>query len=344
MNHNHLVFGAGLIGCYLGGAIALSGQSVRLLCRAKIQKNLQDGIKLTDYLGHQALINSIQFCQAIEQGATPFGIIWLTVKCTDVATACEQMQCFVDTHTRIICCQNGLGSEQIVKQAFPHNQVLRAMVPFNVVEMDKGHFHRGSAGTLTIESDNCEEQFVEQLIAQINSDLLPVESSADMDSLLWAKLQLNLGNSVNALADIPVKAMLEQRGYRLVVAGLMKELLAVTKAKNIVLPKVTAVPAQLIPYILRLPNILFKRVANQMLAIDPNVKTSMWWDLSRGKATEIDHLNGAVVQAGDRLNISCPANQKIISLIKSIQHGEVNAPKRPISAEQLYQLVFSEQN
>ena len=38
-----------------------------------------------------------------------------------------------------------------------------------------------------------------------------------------------------------------------------------------------------------------------MLEVDPTVRTSMWWDLSQGKPTEIDFLNGAVVAAGRRL-------------------------------------------
>ena len=54
-------------------------------------------------------------------------------------------------NTAILCCQNGLGSDDLVRQAFPGRTVLRAMVAFNVAEPGPGHLHRGSAGSLTLE-------------------------------------------------------------------------------------------------------------------------------------------------------------------------------------------------
>ena len=48
---------------------------------------------------------------------------------------------------------------------------------------------------------------------------------------------------------------------------------------------------------------IFLRIAQKMLAIDPTVRTSMWWDLGGGKLTEIDYLNGAVVDEGKKLGI-----------------------------------------
>jgi 2-dehydropantoate 2-reductase len=92
----------------------------------------------------------------------------------------------------------------------------------------------------------------------------------------------------------------------------------VTDKLNITLPKVTSLKAPMVPVVLRLPDFLFKLVANRMLAIDPQVRTSMWWDVSQGKATEIAYLNGAVVNYGERLGIPCPANKKIVSLIEGL--------------------------
>jgi 2-dehydropantoate 2-reductase len=150
-------------------------------------------------------------------------------------------------------------------------------------------------------------------------------------------LQLNLGNSVNALADIPVKAMLEQRGYRRVIALLMTELLQVADALGIKLPKVTAISAHKIPLVLRLPNFIFSRVANKMLEIDPNVRSSMWWDVSQGKPTEIEYINGAILNHAKTLNITCSANEAISTLISQLSGGATitDAQKPPITAEKL---------
>jgi 2-dehydropantoate 2-reductase len=349
----HVVFGAGLIGCYLGGVLKSLGLNTGLVCRESIQKKLLAGLKLTDYLGNETSVPKVDFIepQNLASGKNKEAIadfLWLTVKCTGVARSIPGLVPLVGPHTVIFCCQNGLGSEQQIKQAFPNNQVLKAMVPFNVVELSSGHLHRGSEGHLTLESSIKSPDTTTDLVKLINSPIVPVTLTENIGPLLWAKLQLNLGNSINALADIPVKSMLEQRGYRLVIAAMMKELLQVTDSLGITLPKVTALSAHLVPNILILPNFMFKLLANKMLAIDPTVRTSMWWDLSQGKETEIDYLNGAILQQAELLDIPCPVNQKIVTLIKQVSEAERTKQKtslpRPISATLLRELIEQESN
>lgn len=338
----HIVFGAGLIGCYLGGVLTSLGMCTRLVCRPKVKNKLVSGMELTDYQKNQTHVEPLDVIDseaslADEQPQTKAGFLWLTVKCTGVEQAIDDIAPWIDKQTVILCCQNGLGSDAGVKKAYPDNLVLRVMVPFNVVELAPGHYHRGSEGTMTIEQTHNSHEVVNALVTRLDSKLLPVKSTNDMRALLWAKLQVNLGNSVNALADISVKSMLQQRGYRTVIALLMTELLQVANALDIKLPKITALSAQMIPIVLRLPNFIFTRVANKMLEIDPNVRSSMWWDVSQSKPTEIEHINGAILAHANALNIACPANEKISVLVRqlSTQANLRGDQKPPIPAKTL---------
>jgi len=45
---------------------------------------------------------------------------------------------------------------------------------------------------------------------------------------------------------------------------------------------------------------------------------SMRQDLMRGKPTEIDHMNGAVVDLGRRSGIDCPVNAALVAIIKAM--------------------------
>jgi len=343
----HLIFGAGLIGCYLGGVLSYLGLNTRLVCRPVIKNKLLQGIKLSDHLGHVSPNIALQFAEQQQESAqelskrTETDFLWLTVKCTGIEQAVRDIAPFVSANTVILCCQNGLGSEALLKSHFANNQVLRVMVPFNVVELSPGHYHRGSAGTLSIEYTEQTIEVIDSLVNFMQCDFLSLAKTKLMSALLWAKLQLNLGNSINALADIPVKAMLEQRAYRLVIAKLMHELLLVTDTMGITLPKVTNIPAHWIPKVLSLPNFLFSRVANSMLTIDPNVRTSMWWDVSQGKPTEINFLNGAIVEQANKLGLLCPANEIIIKLISELENSKSTKSgiKPPISAQTLLSLL-----
>lgn len=323
----HVIFGAGLIGGYLAGAMIDRGLKVSLVARPSVQAKLSNGLCITDYENHTANIGVIPFVADHKLREAPAShacnYLWITVKCTAIDSSLADLPALVGPNTIIFCVQNGLGSEQSVKALFPNNKVMRAMVVFNVAEPKVGHLHRGSEGNLSIEELADSPRIARDIAAQINSPLLPTQSCAQMQALLWAKLQLNLANAVNALADIPVKTMIEDRNYRRVMALLMRELIAVTKAKGIDLPKVAAVPGHVIPIILLLPNFIFKLIAQKMLAVDPTVRASMWWDLSAGKLTEIDYLNAVVVAEGEALGVACPANKKLVAMVHRAEQGEL---------------------
>lgn len=317
----HVVFGAGLIGGYVGAALANAGHQVSLIVRNRVLKNWQDGLHLSDYQGHHSgVIKPRLLGEDWQPQASPCDVLWLTVKCTAVEQAAREMAALIAPHTLILCCQNGISADTLVKPLYPDNRVLRVMVPFNVVEQRPGYLHRGSEGAMTIELPDREPQIAE-MASGLASALLPVKTCTDMTALQWAKLQLNLGNAVNALANVPVREMLRQRGYRRVLAALMAELLTVADHKSLRLPRLTAVPPSWLPALLRQPDWLFTRLANSMLAIDPNVRTSMWWDLHLHRPTEIAFLNGALVEEGAALGIPCPVNRAIVRLIGDVEAG-----------------------
>jgi len=315
----HLIFGSGLIGSYLAGCFIDRGVAVSVVLRESAKTAFENGFQLSDFNGNFS--NSSHSPNFVDPDHnTEFNVIWLSVKCTAMAKALSDLQHYVTSKTIIICCQNGFGSDDLVKEAFPENDVRCAVVGFNVAKTDsdekQSHWRRSTEGSLIIENAS------QTLINQLESDLLPIKSSANINVERWAKLQLNLANAVNALADVPVKEMLESHGYRTIIAALMSELLLVTNKLEFKLPKVSAVPGKVIPMLMRLPNFIFKRIAQKMLAIDPVARTSMWHDLKNNQTTEIDFINGSVSAAAKTLNIKTPVNDALIKLIKKVENGE----------------------
>lgn len=316
----HIIFGAGLVGGYLGATLRYKGESVALVVRPQLRSRYEKGLLLTDFSGNQGEAQGFTLIDSDAKTAPlKADFLWLTVKCTGVDVALQQLPDYVGPDTVIICCQNGLGSDAPVKQAFPDNTVLKLMFQFNVASPAENHLHRSTDGEVAIE----DHEAVRPLLQRVRSPLLPINAYEDMNPILWAKLQLNLSNAIGALGDITTKAMLEDRDYRKVLVLLMKELLAVTRAQGLDLPKLTGLDAEQLPGFMSLPNWLFKLLGRRMLAIDPNARLSMWWDMKNGKPTEVDHLNGAVVSAGKRLGIDCPCNQTMVELVHAVERGEL---------------------
>jgi len=311
----HLVFGVGLIGSYLAGALGSQGLTTSVIGRANKVAVLKRRLTLSDLYG-----NEVDSTGLAEFRSNKIDVLWLTVKCTAVERCIPELREIISSSTTIICCQNGFGSDQTMKTAFPQNIVLSAVFGFNVVERTPSHLHRATDGKLIVEQHSSIKDDLEQL----DCPNLPIQLSTSILLERWAKLQLNLANPVNALADIPVKAMLEDAGFRRIIAGLMQEMLTVTEGLALTLPKVTTVPAKVIPRVMSLPNWFFRRVAQKMLAIDPTARTSMWWDLTQGRTTEIDYLNGSLVRAGNELGIPCPLNQRLVALVKNVESGNAS--------------------
>lgn len=327
----HLVFGAGLIGGFMAGSFASKGLSVTVVGRESMRERFNSDLTLTDYLDHRATVSGIKFVASGEQSKQQYDFIWLTVKCTSLAQALLDLTPFVSTNTVILSCQNGLGSDVQVKAAFPNNEVRRVIMISNVAQPNNSHLHRGSQGGLLIGAYSMGDGST--LADLVSTDLLVAQNIKDMEAYSWAKLQLNLGNAVNALAGVPVKKMLESRSLRKIIALSMRELLTIANAKQLVLPKLAAVPMRMVPTVLNTPDFLFSMLGSKMMDIDPTVRTSMWWDLHNQRLSEVDNLNGAVVSEGKKLAIDCPVNQKIVESIHSAE-SNFGEPLEPFCADE----------
>ena len=324
----HLIFGAGLIGGFMAGCFASKGLAVSVVGRESMRQRFSGDFIVTDYNEHKAVVSTVNFIASGEKVETEFDFIWLTVKCTGLDQALIDLKPYVGDNTVILSCQNGLGSDLAVKAVFTENIVRRVIMTANVAQQSDAHLHRGSQGDLVVEAHTCADG--QNLADTVSTDLLVAQHIENIEAYSWAKLQLNLANAVNALADIPVKQMLEQRGFRKIIAKAMQELIEVAHAKGIALPKIAAVPMHLVPKVLNTPDWLFKLLGSKMMDIDPTVRTSMWWDLSSNRLTEVDVLNGAVVKEGRALGIDCPINQRIVDYIHNAEAAEVQAPFSPI--------------
>jgi 2-dehydropantoate 2-reductase len=65
----------------------------------------------------------------------------------------------------------------------------------------------------------------------------------------------------------------------------------------------------------------------RLAASMPAQYSSTAQDLSRGKRTEIDHLNGLVVRRGEALGVPTPVNRVLHALVKLIEGKRAGKPQ-----------------
>lgn len=313
---NIAVFGAGSIGCHLGGMLAGSAQVTLIGRQAAMAAVEADGLTLTRFRGpatHVAAKDLILSTSA--DGVATADVVLVTVKSGDTEAATRQLAPHLRPGTPVVGFQNGLRNAAVLRGVLTGNPVLAGMVPYNVVRTGAASFHQGSDGRLMIEQAPAGQP----LVALMRGAGLSVRARRDMPQVQHAKLLMNLNNAVNALSGLPLRDQLGQRAYRLCLAACQAEALAAMRAAGVRPARLGPVPARLTPALLRLPDALFRRVAVASLRIDGQARSSMWEDLRRGRPTEIDSLQGEVVAMAERHGLAAPANARLSELVRQAE-------------------------
>jgi 2-dehydropantoate 2-reductase len=325
---NFIVVGAGSIGCYVGGRLAAAGSSVWFVGRPRVTDALaRAGLRVSDLEGYAAHIAAEQLhlagtvAEAWKQARAVAGdaptVLLLAVKGGATAAAAAEIGAACPAGTTVVSLQNGVENVARIQAAAPGLDVVAGMVPYNVVALQPSQVHRGTGGQLAFQDSAASRAF----LPLFEAAGLPARLSADMASVQWGKLLLNLNNPVNALSGLPLREQLLDRDLRRVLAALQVEALGVLRRAGIMPAQVATVAPHVLPRILRLPSWIFRRVASRMLRMDAKARSSMWEDLQQGRMTEIDDLCGAVVRLAARHGGTAPLNEAMCRLVAGHQRG-----------------------
>jgi 2-dehydropantoate 2-reductase len=130
----------------------------------------------------------------------------------------------------------------------------------------------------------------------------PTEVSDNVNGALWAKLIVNCAyNALSAIAQQPYGRLMDVEGVRDVMSDVVAECLAVAERLNV------KVPGDIL------------RTVPGIAASMPNQYSSTAQDLARGKKSEIDHLNGYVVQTAEKLGLKAPVNRALLVMVKLLE-------------------------
>lgn len=324
----HIVIaGAGSIGCYVGGCLALAGCRVTFLARPRLVEALgKHGLRVTDLEGRDRLLTPSQLTVTAnaEEALSTATIVLVTVKSGATAEMAGDIDRLAPTDAILFSLQNGVENAARIKAAqTAARTVVAGMVPFNVVLSEQDgqpvRAHRATEGDVLVEASPS------GLSLRISAEGLPVRPHEDMKAVLWGKLLMNLNNALNALSGLPLAQELGDRRWRRLLARQMDEALAAMEANGIRPAKLAGVSPNLLPSILRLPNWLFGLGARRMLAIDPEARSSTWEDLMRGRTTEIDEFQGAILRLAAAGGTTAPLTQRILDEIRKAE-AEAKGP------------------
>jgi 2-dehydropantoate 2-reductase len=333
------IVGAGAIGCYVGGRLRARGGDVVFFGRPRVKAELStNGLDLWDGAGTGETLrvepSRVHFVTEVE-GLAGCDVLLVCVKSAQSSEVASDLDGKVEDSALVVSMQNGLGNAETIRKQLPRHTVLGGIVGFNVVQSHAGAFRRATTGPLVIEAHA--DPRVAALASLLRAADLETVVVTDIRPKQWSKLVMNLNNAVSALTGAPTQQLIFDAKYRRIVRAVTVEALDLIKRAGHVPSKVGPLPVQMFPFMLGLPSALLKIVARVQVKIDPTARSSMWEDLSRGRLTEVDYLNGEIVRLAESLGTKAPVNQRIIELVRDAERAAKGPPN--LSADALWQAL-----
>ena len=329
--------GAGAIGGYVGGRLALSGRAeVTMVGRKRLADAVRErGLVIREFDREDRV--EPQGLRIVEDpnALSSCDVVFCSVKSGATEQAADALSTALPPSTVVVSLQNGIRNPGVLRKAMPNNPVVPAVVSFNVIVRDEATFHLTTDGPLMVETRPGGED--QAWVDALRAADLEIDEVRPLEPELWTKLLVNLNNAVSALSDAPTRDMILSPKYRRVIAMLLDEALAVLRAAGIQPAKFRGVPLKAMSFIMKLPTPIVRLVVRAQLRVDPEARASMWSDLERRRPTEVDFLNGEIVRLAEQQGLAAPRNRRIVELVHEAERAAAGSPR--MSAETLLHLL-----
>jgi len=322
-----LVIGAGAIGGYLGGCLALAGHSVSFVARPAAAANLaRDGLRLTwARTGSAQVTNSFQVATSLAgafDGPT-YDCLLLAVKAYDTEPAAQELKAITATPPPIVALQNGVDAEAVLAAAFGLGSVISGTVTTPVSKQASGLVIEKTRGMgLALGHPLSQPLAVVLTRAGIGTRLY-----ASAGAMKWSKLLANLvGNATSAILDWPVSALFADPRLYAIERDTLRECLSVMRRLGYPVVDLPGTPARALGWaVSRLPHSLARPLLGRFVGAGRGAKMpSLNLDVQAGRArTEARWLNGAVAQHGAELGVATPVNATLTETVEALTAGQL---------------------
>src|SRR6266508_4660387 len=289
-----LVFGAGAIGTYFGGSLALAGHQVVFVETPTVAEDLHErGLRLDLTLDKRrqtkdasrvdpssfVIVSTLE--DALRYG--PFDVALFALKSFDTQTALEAMKPFADKMPPILCLSNGVSNESAIAEALGKDKVITGTVTTAIGRRGAGDIVLERLRGVGVAKGH---PLSEKLNNALNSAYLNSQLFDDANSMKWSKMLTNLiANPTSAILDMSAAEVFAKK----------------------------------------LPLWLSKPLLGRAAGAGRGGKMpSFHIDLHSGRGkSEVEYLHGAVVRTGQKCNVPTPVNKVLTETLVALTNKEI---------------------
>ncbi len=298
--------GAGAVGAYFGGLLALAGNEVTFIARGEhLRAMQQEGLRLDTPKGMLHVRNARFDADPAALGACD--VVLYAVKAYEIETAAATLKPLIDAGAIIVSVLNGvdhqdriaavvgagrvLGGLALVSGVITAPGVIRYTSPMSALRF--GESDGSMSPRATVFRDACEA-------AGFGAELV-----ADIRAAQWTKfvgLATNAG--LTSLIRLPAGYIYHDPEISAMALRGFEEVAALARAQGIALPADAAL-----------------RALAMHQSFPKTMYASMYHDVAKGKPMELDHLSGYIVRRGRELGVATPVHEMMYLALKPYMHG-----------------------
>jgi 2-dehydropantoate 2-reductase len=312
------VIGAGAVGGLMAALLDRAGHDVEVTARGEQLAAIRSGgIRLDGGFGeHTARVTA---GEVLTQRPD---IAFLTTKAQDAREALAPHVELLDGLPLVVV-QNGIGGLDVAHELLPDSPLIGALALFAVSYLEPGRVTVTAAlPTIVGAGPGCTPGRLADVVAAIG-DAVPLEVTDDIEGAQWTKLLINHVNALPAITGLSVQQTIDDRRLRKIITASMRETSRIAAAAGIRFADVQGTPGDFAGRIARLPLAIAERIPlaiRRRIGEVPNPGSTLQ-SIRRGRLTEIDYLNGAVVRVAAERGLTAPINAALVELVHEVEES-----------------------
>ncbi len=353
MDKRIVVMGAGAIGGYTGGNLAHNGFDVTIIdpWPAHVEAIRRDGLSLEGITEEESVVAHPRVLHLTEvqhlAKERPIDIAFISMKSYDTEWATAMIRQYLAPSGYVVSLQNCINEERIAG-IVGWGKTVGAIAALLSAELyAPGKIRRtGGKNPPGHEVYRVGEVHgrVTERIAELGAMIRTIDTCKVTDNLWgerWSKLCVNgMHNGVSAASGLSGNAMRQDDRIRRVIVKLGGEAVRIGQAQGYRLEDIAGQDAEKLALASEGDRAALDEVESLMLALRNSQqrseaqRPSMGQDMQKGRRTEIDFINGVIVEKGREFGLSAPTHEKLIAAVKRVELGQA-----PPSPEHIYALA-----
>jgi len=297
------VIGAGAMGCLFGAKLSERNEVIMLdSYEPQVQAIRENGITIIDKENKkQQYINVKAEMSGDYKESVDLVIVFVKSIFSDKAL--EVNQVLFGEKTIVMTLQNGAGNDRKIEKYVKKENVIIGTTKINCMNEGNGATRQMGTGETTIGSNYQETKLVDSIAKCFSESGLCMATSNDIQRIIWSKLFVNISiNTFTALIEVPMGYMPRNDAAWNFAKRLVYEAVEVAEADGTYFDRREAL-----------------EMVRKVCQANENGYSSMYQDRKRKIKTEIDAINGAVVEQAKLYGVPTPYNQLIVDMVHAVE-------------------------